>query len=110
MTTTDATEVVPYLTSAATIVYIQKWLKNKDVYKRFITAFPTADKYAHWFVAGIMSLVASAGIHYVWTGSLSGGGKFVIDVPPIIVVLHGISDWYKVYILQHFGYEIQKEK
>jgi hypothetical protein len=101
----DVTEVVPYLTSAATIVYIQKWLKTRDVYQRFIIAFPTTDKYAHWFVAGLMSLIASAGIHYTWSGNLQAGGSFTILVPSFFGILHGISDWFKVYILQHFGHD-----
>ncbi len=111
----DATEVVPYLTSAATIVYIQKWLKTRDVYNKLITAFPGADKYAHWFFAGLMSLIAAAGIHYVWSGTLSDfltgkGGLLTITVPSLIDMLHGASDWFKVYILQHTIYESQVAK
>jgi hypothetical protein len=103
----DATEVVPYLTSSATIVFIQKWLKSREFYQKFVAAFPGADKYAHWFVAGIMSLIAAAGIHYVWTGSLNEGGQLVLTIPAVGVIIHGLSDVFKVYILQHTIYEGQ---
>lgn len=106
MNPADATEVVPYLTSAATIIYIQKWLKTRDVYRRFITAFPAADKYGHWLVAGVMSLVAAAGIHYTYIGTLETGGQLVFNIPAFTVIIHGISDWFKVYILQHFGHDL----
>ena len=100
---------VPYLTSAATIVYIQKWLKTRDFYQQFVTAFPASDKYVHWLAAGAMSLVAAAGIHYTWTGSLVGGGQFNVVVPTLMAMLHGVSDWFKVYILQHTIYETQRK-
>jgi len=101
----DATEVVPYLTSAATIVFIQSWLKEHRVYQQFVAAFPGADKYAHWIVAAVMSLAAATGIHWVWDGSwndfVSGHGVSVtITIPMASVVLHGLSDWFKVYVLQ----------
>lgn len=105
----DATEVVPYLTSAATIVYIQKWMKQKDVYKRFVKEFPGADRYAHWLMAGIMSLVAAAGIHYTWTGNLTDGGHIAIDIPNLTTIGHGISDWFKVYILQHLAHDVTSQ-
>lgn len=104
----EATEVVPYLTSAATIAYIQKWLKTTDVYTRFVKAFPGADQYAHWFTAGIMSLIAAVGIHWTWTGSLTEGGTLTFAVPSLIVMLHAIADWFKVYILQHFAHDTVK--
>ena len=105
----DATEVVPYLTSAATIVYIQKFLKSRQAYATFVHTFPGADKYAHWFMAGTMSLIASAGIHAVWNGSLTEGGTITIAVPTLLTMLHGTSDWFKVYILQHTVYSAIKE-
>lgn len=101
MTGNDATEIVPYLTSAATIVFIQKWLKTRTTYQQFVKAFPGADKYAHWLVAGVMSLVAAAGIHYTWSGTLHDGGILMITVPKLIDIFHGLSDFFKVYILQH---------
>ncbi len=111
----DATEVVPYLSSAATIVMIQKWLKTNNIYNKLITAFPGADKYAHWFFAGLMSLAAAAGIHYVWSGSLNDfltgkGGLLTITVPSLMDMFHGTSDWWKVYVFQHAIYESQVAK
>lgn len=112
----DATEVVPYLTSAATIYFLQKQLKELQVYQTFIRAFPGADKWGHWFVAGVMSLAASTGIHMVWNcGGCSkwdpvAGGVGQISLPGIPAMLHGVSDWWKVYVLQQFGHEIAKPK
>lgn len=97
----DATEVVPYLTSAATIVFIQKWLKTRNFYQQFVTAFPGADKWAHWIAAGFMSLVAAAGIHLTWSYDPNAGGTFSGTLPDIMTMVHGVSDWFKVYILQH---------
>lgn len=105
----DATEVVPYLTSAATIVYIQKFLKSRQIYASFVKAFPGADKWAHWFMAGLMSLVAAAGIHWAWSGTLTEGGTLTIMVPTLAAIVHGVSDWFKVYILQHTIYGASHE-
>lgn len=109
MNPNDATEVVPYLTSAATIVYIQEWLKQRQVYAQFVQAFPGTDKWAHWAVAGVMSLVAAAGIHWVWTGSLTNGGVLTIQIPDLTTVAHGVADWFKVYVLQHTVYKMMRE-
>ena len=57
---TPDTTVLPYLTSAATIAYIQKWMKDTENYQRFVKAFPGADVYAHWFAAAIMSCLPLA--------------------------------------------------
>lgn len=105
MVSQDQTEVVPFLTSAATIVYLQKWLKTRNLYVQFVKAFPGADKYAHWFVAGLMSLVTAAGIHAVWDGTLTSGGKLTIEIPSALLLLHGLSDWFKVYVLQATIYD-----
>ncbi len=104
----EASEVVPYLTSAATIAYIQKWLKTTDYYMRFVKAFPGADVYAHWFMAGLMSLIAAVGIHWTYTGTLAAGGTITLAVPPLVTLLHGMADWFKVYILQHFAHDTVK--
>lgn len=105
ITPTDATEVVPYLTSAATIVAIQKWLKTTEFYAKFVAAFPGADKYAHWIVAGVSSIIAAAGIHLTWNWSATAGGTFSGTVPSVLDMLHGLADFFKVYILQHTIYE-----
>jgi hypothetical protein len=112
----DATEVVPYLSSAATIYFIQKFLKEREVYQRFVGAFPGADKWGHWFIAAVMSMVAAAGIHVVWTCSLCSvwdpnkGGTALITIPSIGDMVHGLSDWWKVYILQQAMHEVSNPK
>jgi hypothetical protein len=104
MTPQDATQGVSYLTSAATIVFLQKWLKSTEPYARFVAAFPGAGKWAHWTVAGLMSLVASVGIHAVWTGTFENGGTLTFTIPTAAQIVHGLSDFWKVYIIQHLGY------
>lgn len=101
----DATEVVPYLTSAATIVAIQKWLKTQAVYAKFVAAFPGADKWAHWTVAAISSLSVAMGIHAVYNWNTETGGQIIFTIPGLIVLLHGAGDFFKVFILQHTIYE-----
>ncbi len=116
MTPQDATEVVPFLSSAATIYFLQKRLKQTQVYQQFIQAFPGADKWGHWFIAGVMSLAASAGIHIVWTCGLCSvwdpnkGGTALITVPSLADMVHGLSDWWKVYILQQSMHEMSNPK
>lgn len=112
MTPGDATEVVPYLTSAATIYFLQQQFKRLPAYQTFVKAFPGADKWAHWIVAGLMSAAAAAGIHVVWTCSLCSlydvnkGGTALVTLPSIWDIIHGLSDWWKVFVLQQFGYRI----
>lgn len=100
-----ATEVVPYLTSAATIVHLQKWLKTRAPYQALVRALPGADKWTHWLVAAVASLVASLGIHVVWDWDVIKGGQAVFTIPGAWDLLHGTIDWWKVYILQATVYE-----
>src|SRR5262245_31717697 len=101
----DVTEVVPYLTTAATIVYIQKWLKTKTTYGSFVKAFPGADKWAHRFVGGVGAFIMALGIHMTWNWNADTGGAAHFTIPGLIDMFHGVSDWFKVYILQHTIYE-----
>src|SRR5258708_30818538 len=105
----DVNEVVPFLTSAATVAFVQKWLKTTQPYATFIKAFPGSDKYAHWCVAGIGSLIAATGIHLTWNWDMTAGGTFSGTIPSAWILLHGISDWFKVYILQHTVYESTRQ-
>ena len=50
----DATEVIPYMTSAAVIVYAQRWLKSSRVYAAVLRLYrPDAAKWVHRAVAGL---------------------------------------------------------
>lgn len=93
------------VTSAATIVYIQNWLKTRDFYARFVVAFPGSDEYAHWIIAGTASLIAAAGIHLTWNYDLIKGGQFAGTIPSLRDMLHGMGDWFQVYIYQHTIYK-----
>jgi hypothetical protein len=66
MTPGDATEVVPFLSSAATIAFLQKMLKQTQPYAQFVQAFPGADKWAHRTFAAVASLFVALGIHLTW--------------------------------------------
>lgn len=101
----DASEIAPLLTSAATIVFAQKMLKQWQPYARFVQAFPGADRWAHWLVAGLGSLVASLGIHWAYTWSVAAGGTVTFTIPGFADLAHGFLDWFKIYILQHTVYE-----
>lgn len=105
----DGAQVMSYATSAATIVAIQKWLKTREFYGTFVAAFPGSDKYAHWLIAGVCSLVAAAGIHVVWNWNATAGGTALITIPDLTTLLHGVSDWFKVYISQHTIYSMSHE-
>lgn len=106
----DAGQVSSFLTSAATIVALQKFLKTRDFYQQFVKAFPGSDKYAHWLIAGISSIVAAAGIHIVWNWDLLHGGQATATIPDLSSMVHGVTDWFKVYIMQHTIYEATTHK
>jgi hypothetical protein len=95
----------PYLAAAATVVQLQRVLKSTDTYQRFVAAFPGADKWAHWAFAGLASLCGAAGIHVAWTWHMDVGGVITATIPPLADVLHGLWDWFTVYILQHTIYQ-----
>lgn len=101
----DATEVVPYLTSAALIMFAQRALKGFAWYQNFVRAMPGADKWAHRIVAGAGSLIAALGIHVAFTGDILTGGTFQGTYPNIFEMLHGLGDWVKVFALQQWAYD-----
>lgn len=106
----DANEVVPFLTSAAAIYFVQKFLKNRPSYAEFVKAMPGAAKWAHRTVALIGSLIAAVGIHYTYNGTLHAGGTVSIVIPGLWDMIHAGSDVAKVFILQQYAYETTKPK
>lgn len=108
MTPADATEVVPYLTSAVLIVYAQKFMKTRDVYIKFVESMPGADKWAHRLIAAIGVAVSAAGIHYTYMGDYTTGWIVHINIPDIWTVLHGLTDFVKLYTLQQFAYDVTR--
>lgn len=109
MTPQDASEVVPFLTSAATIAFLQKMLKQTQPYAQFVQAFPGADKWAHRTFAAVASLLVAAGIHITWNWNAASGGAFSGTLPSLLDALHGLGDFWKVYILQHTVYSAAGE-
>jgi hypothetical protein len=105
----DATEIVPYLTTAAVIVYAQRFLKTTRVYEQFVAAMPGADKWAHRLVAGIGAFVAALGIHMTFAGDFSNGWAFSGTIPNGWELLHGLADFVKVFALQQWAYDSSKQ-
>lgn len=105
----DATEVVPFLTSAAVIVYAQKFLKTTNLYGRFVKAIPGADKWAHRIVAGLGALIAALGIHMTFAGDFNAGWTFSGTVPNGWELMHGFGDFIKVFALQQWAYDSSKQ-
>lgn len=105
----EATEVVPYLTSAALIFYAQKFLKTRTSYGHFVKAFPAADKWAHRFIAGFGALIAATGIHFTFNYDIVQGGTAHFTIPDLWTMVHGIGDWVKVFTLQQFAYDCAKQ-
>jgi hypothetical protein len=101
----DVSEVVPYLAAAATIVYIQKWLKSFGWYSALVQAIPGADKWAHRTVAGVGSFIAAVGIHLSFSGDWTAGWTFHGSIPDGWTLLHASGDWFKVYVLQQYTYD-----
>jgi hypothetical protein len=105
MTPDNLVTGAPYLASAATVVQLQKWLKTRAFYQRFVTAFPGADKWAHWAFAAAASLISAVGIHIAVDWNMVHGGVITATIPNLQNILHGLWDWFTVYILQHTIYE-----
>lgn len=108
--TGDNTEVVPYLTSAALIVYVQRWLKSRDFYQAFVGAMPGADKWAHRLVAGVGALLMALGIHYTFTGDMQAGWQLHLSIPALWTLLHTAGDFVKEYVLQQMIFDGTKDK
>ncbi len=105
MTPQDATEVVPYLTSAAIIVYVQQWLKTRDLYATLEHNFPGAAKWTHRMVAAVGAGGMAIGIHVTFMGDASTGWHFSGTIPDVWTMLHAIGDFGKVYVLQQYMYD-----
>jgi hypothetical protein len=98
-------EVVPYFSSAIAIVKVQQKLKSLEAYQKFVTAFPGASKWAHWFIAAAGSMIAALGIGIVWDYDPNKGGLLTLQIPALAVLLHRLWDFTVVYLFQDFGYE-----
>lgn len=101
----DATEVVPFFTTAATIVAVQKLLKNTSQYRRFVVAFPGADKWAHWTFAVIASFIGAGYIHVTWNWTAIAGGQVLFGLPSVVTLWHASGDFFKVFIMQLTVYQ-----
>lgn len=95
-----STEIVPYFTTAALIVYAQKYLKTFKLYTTFVEHFPGADKWAHRFIAAVGAVWVALGLHFTYAGSADVGYQFHLVTPAAIQMLHGLGDFLKVYVLQ----------
>src|SRR5688572_17264312 len=101
-------EVVPYLAAGALIMYVQAWLKRFGWYKKFVTAFPAADKYVHRMVAAVGAFIAAVGIHYTFQGDASTGWQVHINIPNATQLWHGAWDFVNVYIFQQLSYDVTR--
>lgn len=103
-------EIVPYLSGAASVMYVQRWMKTRAVYQRFVREFPVADRYAHLLIASIGSLVVAVGIGYKWDWTPAAGGGLYIAVPAWEVLRHGAWDWFNVFVLQQGWYDATRTR
>ena len=101
----QATEIVPFLTTAALIVYAQKWLKSTGLYGAFVEKMPGADKWAHRLVASIGALWTALGLDFAYDGSGDAGYTFRLITPATVTMLHGLGDFAKVYVMQQVVYD-----
>lgn len=99
--------------SAIAIVYVQKWMKRRPWFQRFIVAFPGANKYAHRVVAAAGALLTMAGVHYTFSGSVLGGATYTIQLPPlqqmISSLLHSSVDFGGIFGLQQVIYDATRQ-
>jgi len=104
-----ASEVVPFLTSGALIMYAQRWLKSRENYMKLVQAIPMADKWIHRIVAATGAFVAAIGIHVTFAGTFDAGWTFHGTIPNGWELLHGAGDVVKVYILQQLSYDATRK-
>lgn len=99
--------------SAMGIFYVQKWLKTRVVFRRFVETFPGSDKWAHRGVAAIGAFLTMAGIHYTFNGTLLGGGTYIIQLPPLqqmfSTLTHASIDFGGIFGLQQVIYEATRQ-
>lgn len=109
MTPDTAAGATPYLTAAGLVVYAQRWMKTQDAYREFIVAFPGADKWAHRAVAAVGALAAAIGIHWTYTGAWETGWQIHLAIPAGWTLLHGLTDFTKVFVLQQLAYDATRQ-
>ncbi len=105
MDPSHTTEVVPYLASSGSIMYLQRCLKGHPLYQRFVAAFPGADKWAHRFIAAVGALIAAVGIGYTFDWTAAAGGQVLITIPNLTALRHGLWDFSVVYLFQQGWYD-----
>ena len=86
------------VTAGVIIMYLQSQLKHFDFYKRFIVAFPAADKYVHRIVAGFFSFCAALGITYVVTGDAATGWHVGFDIPNQAALVTSVFGFIKSFV------------
>jgi len=94
-----------YFTAGVVLMYVQAWLKRFEFYKKFVTAFPTADKYVHRAVAGLGSFVAAVGITYTMSGDWSAGWQVSFDIPNGPELLEATWAFVNVFVSQQVAYD-----
>lgn len=100
-----STEIVPYLTTAALIVYLQKYLKTFQFYDWIVKQIPGADKWAHRSVALFWAIWTALGLHFVYEGTADTGWEFHLITPAVSTMLHTTGDAIKVFVLQQVIYD-----
>lgn len=107
--TQGATEVVPFLTSGALIMYAQRYLKSRESYMKVVEAIPMADVWIHRIVAMVGSLAAGLGIHLTIAGSFDVGWTLHALIPNGWELMHAVGDVGKVYVLQQLSYDATRK-
>lgn len=104
-TSDAATEIVPYFTMGAIIVYVQKTMKTYALYDRFVRKFPGADKWAHRAVSAFWALWSALGLHFVYEGTADTGYSFHLITPAVSSMLHSGGDFIKLFVMQQVLYD-----
>ena len=94
-----------YFTAGVVLMYIQSWLKRFGWYKKFVTAFPAADKYVHRMVAGLGSFLTAVGITYTAQGDWATGYMIGIAIPSGPQLLEAVWAFVNVFVSQQVAYD-----
>lgn len=96
------TDITAHLTTGAVVVYVIEYLKRSQWFKWLSADSATTNRIVSGLAAAAMAFGISA------TGSADTG--WVIHVPSLAVLMVGIWEWAKQYVLQQVLYDSVVQK
>ena len=96
------------IAGAGTVFYLMKYLKTKESYKTLVTKVPLDDRNVYRIVAGILSLITSLGVTYLWQPNPNGSGwvlSFMIPGLGDLIQNFSTVNWGTIFVAQQVVYD-----